>query len=419
MIRPRVIDGRYRRLRFVSGGLLLALFFGAPWLQWGGRQALWWDLPGRQLHLGASTFWPQDLSLLAGVLAAAAFGLFVATVYAGRIWCGYACPQSLWLWMFHFCQRATEGRRGRPTLPRRLAKHSLWLLLALVTGFTLVGYFSPIRQLPQHLGLNAASLWLGLVTLATWLNAGWLREQVCVHLCPYGRFQSVMLDRDSLIVAYDATRGEPRAHLGQGGDCVDCTLCVQVCPTGIDIRDGLQAACLSCGACADACDSVMRKLARPEGLVRYASEHALAGARTHWLRPRLLGYVAVLMLISAGLGWALAQRPLLALDVSKDRLLYRQSADGRLENVYRLTLANKTDRPRHYRLTASGPVGLELQGATQVEVPAQSQASQPVRLVLGQQALAGGSAVVQFIATDTEDSTRSAYAESRFTGPQP
>lgn len=419
MIRPRVIDGRYRRLRFVSGGLLLALFFGGPWLQWGGRQALWWDLPGRQLHLGASTFWPQDLSLLAGVLAAAAFGLFVATVYAGRIWCGYACPQSLWLWMFHFCQRAAEGRRGTPTVLRRLAKHSLWLLLALATGFTLVGYFSPIRDLAQHLGQNAATLWLLLVTLATWLNAGWLREQVCVHLCPYGRFQSVMLDRDSLIVAYDITRGEPRAHVGRGGDCVDCTLCVQVCPTGIDIRDGLQAACLSCGACADACDSVMRKLGKPEGLVRYASEQALEGGRTHWLRPRLLGYAGVLLLITAGLAWALAQRPLLALDVSKDRLLYRESADGRLENVYRLTLANKTDQPRRYRLSASGPAGLELHGATLIEVPAQSQASQPVRLVLAQQALVQGSAVVQFSATDTEGSTGSARAESRFTGPQP
>jgi cytochrome c oxidase accessory protein FixG len=285
-IHTRSFTGFFRNLRLGGAGFLFLLFFGTVWLNWDGRQAVLWDLADSKFHIFGATFWPQDFILLSALLIICAFGLFAITVFAGRVWCGYTCPQSTWTWVFMWCEKVTEGERnqrikldaapwGPNKLARRAAKHTLWLGVSLLTALTFVGYFTPIRPLTQELftlQLGGVSLfWILFFTGATYINAGWLREAVCMHMCPYARFQSVMFDRDTLTIAYDPQRGESRGprkkdanHKAQGlGDCIDCHMCVQVCPTGIDIRDGLQMECIGCAACIDACDSIMDKMSYP------------------------------------------------------------------------------------------------------------------------------------------------------------
>ncbi|MFK4027476.1 cytochrome c oxidase accessory protein CcoG [Stutzerimonas balearica] len=384
-IHTRRFRGRFRNLRLLGAGSLMALFFGTAWLNWEGRQAVLGDLAERKFHIFGATFWPQDFILLSALLIICAFGLFAVTVFAGRVWCGYACPQSVWTWLFMWAERVTEGDRGQrlkldaapwsfQKLGRRTARHALWLAISLVTAVTFVGYFTPIHALIADLARlqldGSTAFWVLFFTAATYLNAGWLREKVCRDMCPYSRFQSVMFDRDTLTIAYDAARGEPRGARrkdsdarAQGlGDCIDCTLCVQVCPTGIDIRDGLQLECIGCAACIDACDEVMDKLGYARGLVRYGSERELAGGRTRWLRPRLLGYVAALAVMIGAFAWALADRPLVSLDVTRDRGLFRENAAGQIENVYSLKIINKSQLPQRYRLALRGADGLALQG---------------------------------------------------------
>jgi len=424
-IHTRRFRGRFRNLRLLGAGSLMALFFGTAWLNWEGRQAVLWDLAERKFHIFGATFWPQDFILLSALLIICAFGLFAVTVFAGRVWCGYACPQSVWTWLFMWAERITEGDRGQRLkldaapwsfhkLGRRTARHGLWLAISLVTAVTFVGYFTPIHALVADLVRlqldGSTAFWVLFFTAATYLNAGWLREKVCRDMCPYSRFQSVMFDRDTLTIAYDAARGEPRGARrkdsdarAQGlGDCIDCTLCVQVCPTGIDIRDGLQLECIGCAACIDACDEVMDKLGYARGLVRYGSERELAGGRTRWLRPRLLGYVAALAVMIGAFAWALADRPLVSLDVTRDRGLFRENAAGQIENVYSLKIINKSQLPQRYRLALRGADGLALQGPDEL-------------------ALAGGEirdlavSVVQ-LSEPAQRSTRTLYFEVAATG---
>lgn len=389
-IHTRSYSGRFRNLRLFGGGFLFLLYFGIQWLNWGERQAVLWDLSRQQFHIFGATFWPQDFILLSALLIIAAFGLFFVTVLAGRVWCGYACPQSMWTWVFMWAEKVTEGDRGQRLkldnapwsvmkLLRRSAKHALWLTISLATAIAFVGYFTPVRELVRdlftlQLGL-AAGFWLFFFTAATYINAGWLREKVCVHMCPYSRFQSVMFDADTLVVSYDAARGEARGARrkdsdprSQGlGDCIDCTLCVQVCPTGIDIRDGLQLDCISCGACIDACDSVMDRMGYARGLVRYTSERALEGDDTRLLRPRLIGYAAALVMMVGAFVWALEARPMLSLDVTRDRTLYRENMLGQTENMYSLKIINKTQQRRDYQVAlAEGP--FELHGRREVSL---------------------------------------------------
>ena len=392
-IHTRSFSGRYRTLRMLGSGFLFLLFFGTAWLTWNDRQAVLWDMASRQFHIFAATFLPQDFILLSALLIICAFGLFFITVAAGRVWCGYTCPQSVWTWVFMWVEKVTEGDRNQRIkldagpwswnkLRKRGAKHGLWLGISLVTGLTFVGYFTPIRGLLQNLLalrlLDAGVLWVAGFAAATYLNAGWLREKVCRDMCPYSRFQSVMFDRDTLLIAYDSARGEPRGARRKDsdpraaglGDCIDCTLCVQVCPTGIDIRDGLQLECIGCGACIDACDSVMDKLGYARGLVRYTSESELDGGRTHWLRPRLVGYATALLIMIALLIWALAARPLLSLDVTRDRGLFRENAEGQIENIYRLKLINKTQDPARYRLSLAASDALRLNAPAELRLAA-------------------------------------------------
>ena len=390
-IHTRSFTGLFRTLRLAGAGMLFLLFFGTAWLNWEGRQAVLWDLAGRKFYIFGATFWPQDFILLSALLIICAFGLFAITVAAGRVWCGYACPQSVWTWIFMWAEKVTEGDRQQrikldaapwsaAKLARRGAKHGLWLAVSLATALAFVGYFTPIRALVHDLftlQLDAATaFWVFCFSAATYLNAGWLREKVCRDMCPYSRFQSVLFDADTLIVSYDAARGEsrgarkkeadPRA-LGLG-DCIDCTLCVQVCPTGIDIRDGLQLECIGCGACVDACDGIMDKMGYARGLVRYGSERELAGGSTRWLRPRLVGYAAALLLMFGAFGWALDTRPLVSLDVTKDRGLYRENSEGQIENIYRLKVINKTQQAHRYAISLVDAGPFVLQGARELQL---------------------------------------------------
>ncbi|MBO4969903.1 MAG: cytochrome c oxidase accessory protein CcoG, partial [Pseudomonas sp.] len=365
LIHTRSFTGLFRTLRIVGAGLLFLLFFGTVWLNWDGRQAVLWDLSESKFHIFGATFWPQDFILLSALLIIAAFGLFAITVFAGRVWCGYTCPQSTWTWLFMWCEKITEGDRNQRIklqaapwrlnkILRRTAKHSLWLAISVMTALTFVGYFTPVRPLATELlTLEIAGIslfWMLFFTGATYISAGWLREAVCMHMCPYARFQSVMFDKDTLAISYDVARGENRGPRKRGvepkqaglGDCIDCYMCVQVCPTGIDIRDGLQMECIGCAACIDACDSVMEKMGYAPGLVRYTSEHELQGGKTHLLRPRLIGYAVVLVVMIGALVMALNMRTMVSLDVIKDRGLFRENSQGQIENIYSLKIINKT-----------------------------------------------------------------------------
>ncbi|QJQ21097.1 cytochrome c oxidase accessory protein CcoG [Pseudomonas sp. SK] len=439
-IHTRSFSGRYRNLRIGFAGALFLLFFGTAWLDWDGRQAVLWDLGNSKFHIFAATFWPQDFILLSALLIICAFGLFAITVYAGRVWCGYSCPQSTWTWLFMWCEKVTEGDRNQRIklaaapwslnkLGRRALKHSLWLAIGLLTGLTFVGYFTPIRPLAAELFTlqlgGVALFWVLFFTAATYLNAGLLREAVCLHMCPYARFQSVMFDKDTLAVAYDPRRGEARGARKKGsdaraqglGDCIDCTLCVQVCPTGIDIRDGLQMACIGCAACIDACDAVMDKMGYARGLIGYKSEHSLQGGTTHWWRPRLLGYAAALGVMIAALVLALHLRPMVSLDVIKDRSLFRENALGQIENIYLLKVINKTARPQHYALRLLDADGLRLQGKTAFTLAAGEMSELPVSVALLTERPASSSQTLSFEISERDDPAIRSVALSRFVAP--
>ncbi|MDM3886714.1 cytochrome c oxidase accessory protein CcoG [Pseudomonas sp. BCRC 81390] len=439
-IHTRSFSGLYRNLRIGFAGALFVLFFGTAWLDWEGRQAVLWDLADSKFHIFAATFWPQDFILLSALLIICAFGLFAITVFAGRVWCGYSCPQSTWTWLFMWCEKVTEGDRNQRIrlaaapwslnkLGRRVLKHSLWLAIGLLTGLTFVGYFTPIRPLAAELfGLQlggVALFWVLFFTAATYINAGLLREAVCLHMCPYARFQSVMFDKDTLAVAYDPRRGEARGPRKKGsdaraqglGDCIDCTLCVQVCPTGIDIRDGLQMACIGCAACIDACDEVMDKMGYARGLIGYKSEHSLQGGSTHWWRPRLLGYAAALVVMLAALVLAVQLRPMVSLDVIKDRGLFRENAQGQIENIYLLKVINKTERARHYQVRLLDADGFSLQGKTAFTVAAGDMSEVPVSVALLAERPASSSQTLSFEISDHDDPGIRSVAHSRFVAP--
>ncbi|MBT2339366.1 MULTISPECIES: cytochrome c oxidase accessory protein CcoG [Pseudomonas] len=440
LIHTRSFTGLFRTLRMSGAGALFLLFFGTVWLNWGGRQAVLWDLSESKFHVFGATFWPQDFILLSALLIIAAFGLFAITVFAGRVWCGYTCPQSSWTWLFMWCEKITEGERnqriklqaapwGLNKLLRRSAKHTLWLAISLLTGLTFVGYFTPIRPLAEELltlQMAGVSLfWVLFFTGATYLNAGWLREAVCMHMCPYARFQSVMFDKDTLTISYDSARGEIRgprkrdakpANIGLG-DCIDCQMCVQVCPTGIDIRDGLQMECIGCAACIDACDSIMDKMGYARGLIKYTSEHQLQGGKTHLLRPRLIGYTVVLLVMIGALAVALVERPMVSLDVSKDRGLFRENSLGQIENIYSLKVINKTQQRQDYTLSLLDDDNFILQGKTQLSLAPGEIVDVPVSVAMLSERPERSSREMTFKVADSDEPSIYSVAKSRFVAP--
>ena len=439
-IYTKAFTGIFRNLRMVGGAFLFLLYFGTAWINWGDRQAVLWDLPERKFYIFGMTIWPQDFMLLSWLLIICAFGLFFITVFAGRVWCGYTCPQSVWTWIFMWCEKVTEGDRNQrmkldkqpmslQKLLRKSAKHSLWILIGLVTGLTFVGYFTPVRDLiPSLLNGEAdgyAYFWVGFFTLATYGNAGWLRENVCIDMCPYGRFQSVMFDKDTLIVSYDTRRGESRGarkkdadYKAQGlGDCIDCKMCVHVCPTGIDIRDGLQFECITCAACIDACDSIMDKMGYPRGLISYTTEHNLSGQKTHLLRPRLIGYAIALLAMMSLFGYAVFNRSLVELDVLKDRVLYRENEEGRIENVYNVKIMNKAQRTQTFVIEVSGLEGLHYEGKREVTAAEGEVFSLPVELSIDPDKLPSSTNEIVFTVKAVDDPSIQSDSDSRFIGP--
>jgi cytochrome c oxidase accessory protein FixG len=402
-IYPRSVHGWFASWRWALVWLTQLLFYGVPWLTWNGRQAVLFELTSRRFYIFDLVLYPQDFIYLTGLLVLSAFGLFFFTAVAGRLWCGYACPQTVYTEIFLWVEHRIEGERGARMkldagawtankLWRKGAKHAAWLAIGLWTGFTFVGYFTPVKTLWAEaftLGFGPWEwFWVNFYGLATYGNAGFLREQVCKYMCPYARFQSAMFDRDTMIVSYDSARGDPRGTRARGadlkaaklGDCIDCGLCVHVCPVGIDIRDGLQYECIACSACIDACDGVMDKMKYPRGLIRYATENGLGErlSRTQMfvrvLRPRVLVYGAVLLAIAVAFAVSLSMRHTFKVDVVRDRMtLARIVDDGQIENLYRLQLMNATEQPQRYRIEVQGIAGAVLAGAGVVDVqPAQS-----------------------------------------------
>ena len=440
-IYTRKMEGFFQRIRLFSGWPLLLGYLLLPWAKWDGHQAVLFDLPARKFHILGLTFWPQDFPMLAFLLIIAAFALFAVTTFAGRIWCGYTCPQTVWTSIFMWLEQKTEGSRNQrikldkkpwslEKLARKTAKHGSWLFVGMVTGVTFVGYFYPIRDLVSELATGSAGMWslswTLFFTLATYINAGWMREQVCIYMCPYARFQSVMFDQDTLIVSYDKKRGEPRGSRKRSlehdkltqGDCIDCELCVQVCPTGIDIREGLQYECIGCALCVDACDSVMDKMEYPRGLIRYTSEHALEGGKTHWLRPRIIGYAVVLCLMVGVFWYNVLSRVPVELTAIRDRTqLYMTTETGAIENIYTLQLANMDNEMHTFDIGIKGIEGAVIVGGTRYNLEGGEVRSISLRVRVEPDALTRPSTELDFTAQVPDKPMLRATAESRFMKP--
>lgn len=446
-IYPRAVHGVIANWRVALVLLTQIIYYGLPWLSWNGRQAVLFDLVARKFYVFGLMFLPQDFIFLTGILVISALSLFLFTAVAGRLWCGYACPQTVYTEMFLWIERKIEGDRlkrmkldqsgwtGRKFGLKAL-KHAIWIAVALWTGFTFVGYVTPIKTLgAEVLSFTTGpweTFWILFYGFATYGNAGFMREQVCKYMCPYARFQSAMFDPDTLIISYDDKRGEPRGARSKSadrakagvGDCVDCGICVQVCPTGIDIRKGLQYECIACGACIDGCNQVMDKMGYEKGLIRYTTQNALAGKYSEkklvarMFRPRVLIYSSILWGVIIALGVAIYLRSPVKLDAIRDRgTLSRPAANGQIENLYRLQILNTAERSRQFLMEARSADGKSLQilsDANPVEVPATQTRLLAVRVVADPALFKKGANKIEFSVTAADEQKDSARAKSSF-----
>ncbi|WGW00412.1 cytochrome c oxidase accessory protein CcoG [Vibrio sp. YMD68] len=432
----RESKGVFQQLRRYGGWFLLALFTLIPWIPYGERQAILLDIASQQFNFFGTTLYPQDLTLLALLFMIAAFGLFFITTFLGRVWCGYLCPQTVWTFMYIWFEEKLEGsankRRkqdsGKLTgkiLFRKVLKHCAWIAIALATGLTFVGYFIPVKELVVDFftfsGTFWPVFWVIFFAACTYANAGWMRSIVCIHMCPYARFQSAMFDKDTFIVGYDSKRGEergPRARKADPkelglGDCIDCDLCVQVCPTGIDIRDGLQYECINCGACIDACDQTMERMKYKKGLISYTTEHQLAGNKTDIMRPKLIGYGLVLLVMIGLFFVQIARVDPAGLSVIRDRSeLFRENNVGEIENTYTLKIINKTQQTQRYQLEVTGLTDATWYGRQTIQVKPGEVLNLPMSLGVNPDNLTSSVTTIQFILSDNDDF--STEVESRF-----
>ncbi len=432
----RESKGTFQLLRRYGAWFLLGLFALIPWIPVGEQQAVLLNIAERQFHIFGTTFYPQDLPIVATLFIIAAFGLFFITTFLGRVWCGYLCPQTVWTFMYIWFEEKLEGsankRRKQDSqaltkklLWKKTLKHAAWIGIAVATGLTFVGYFVPVRALVvDFVTLNAsfnAYFWVLFFAVCTYANAGWMRSIVCIHMCPYARFQSAMFDKDTFIVGYDSTRGEQRGPRSRKvdpktkglGDCIDCDLCVQVCPSGIDIRDGLQYECINCGACIDACDKTMERMGYAKGLISYTTEHKLAGHSTKIMRPKLIGYGVVLLLMVGFLVKQVASVEPFGLSVIRDRAqLYRVNSDGLVENTYNVKIINKSPSEQIYQLEVTGVDNPEWYGAQRVRVAPGEVINHPFSLGIDSDSLKGSITTIEFVVTDEQGFTLS--KESRF-----
>lgn len=441
-IYPRQVTGLFASLRVTGVIVLLAIYYLGPLLQWDGRQAILFDLPARKFYIFDWIFWPQDFIYLAALLIIAAIGLFLVTALAGRVWCGYACPQTVWTEAFLWIERKIEGSRPKQMkmdkaglswkkFRLKFTKHFIWLVFALYTGFVFVGWFSPMNELIDRtvsfeLG-PWETFWILFYGFATYGNAGWMREQVCLYMCPYARFQSAMFDKNTLIISYDEERGEPRGSRKKNEDpgeknlgaCIDCTLCVQVCPTGIDIRDGLQYQCIGCAACVDVCNEVMDKMGYPRNLISYTTENALHGKKESFFRPRVIIYIVLLSVITVALFASIAQRVPLGLDIIRDRSsLYRETDEGMIENVYTLKIMNMDLKPHRYSLAVGGVDDLIVSKSNEgIVVEAGGVLNYPIRIQANPDKLKQASTELTFYLNAIDDDSLAIEEDGRFLGP--
>ncbi len=440
-IYTRRITGFYQRLRRYTGLPLMLGFLLLPWLVIDGRPAILFDMPERKFHILWLTFWPQDAMYLAWLLVIAAFLLFTVTVLVGRVWCGFTCPQTVWTQMFIWAEHLCEGDRnkrmkldaqpwGFEKLWRKGATQAIWIAISLVTSLTFVGYFTSIRDLVVNFFTfqldSMTAFWVLFYVGATYMNAGFMREQFCKYICPYARFQAVMYDQDTLTVSYNNVRGETRGPRKVGddykamglGDCIDCSWCVQVCPVDIDIRDGLQAECIDCGLCVDACNTVMDKMNYPRGLISFTTEDAIQNGKTKIFRPRLLGYGLMLTIMISLFIYSIATRVPVGLEAQRDRgvRMYREVEDT-IQNVYTLKISNM-DRSTHiYDVEVEGDYEFDIQGYKSIPAIEGEVLTIPVRVSVKKSELKSKKSEIHFRVRARENPEITATNTTTFIGP--